>query len=168
MTQQGRRFIGKRRREVDSLEKEYRLLAEEDEVVGRFLLSSGHYKHAVYWFVQAMEKFICSKVYQIGQDDDKELREGTKDHRMDKLLELFVERCTPRDDTVREHVLQQLSEHVLGGIMFGGLHNSLRYPEFDRAGKSFTIREVNADDANFAYDKLQTLKEFLQQMHKLW
>jgi hypothetical protein len=78
-------FIGRLRHEVDSRAAEYQRLAEEDEAVGRLLPAQNRSRHAAYWFVQAMEKVLCSKIFKETRRDSEPSGEEAVDQRRDSL-----------------------------------------------------------------------------------
>ena len=56
--------IGTINREVD-ISYEYYNLALEDEKVAILLKNKGEYRHSIYFFIQAMEKYIKSKIFTL-------------------------------------------------------------------------------------------------------
>jgi hypothetical protein len=58
-------------------------------------------------------------------------------------------------------------QHVLEGVRFGKLHNDLRYPNFSERHESYSMLRVTQKDAAFTYEKLQRLKVFLKDIHRL-
>lgn len=162
-----RRYMGKLRRRVKSPSVESRLFAEDDEKASRWQLEGGFYRHAVYWAIQAMEKYIHARVFAIY--DDTATVERVKDHRLDLLIDFYIETCTPPDEhIVREHVRSQLHCLVLDNVLFAELQNDLRYLHFFRSRNEFAVVEISRCDAEEVLAKLELLKAFLTDMHQTW
>jgi HEPN domain-containing protein len=161
-----RKYIGSLRHNVNDLSDEYLRLATQDEKVGRQLLTEKHYRHAVYFLVQAMEKFTRHKIYALVNPTADYFQRRTRTHNLDELLDFLIE-IVSSDPLVQSQVKKQLTTYVLRGIRFGSLHNNLRYPLYLRKRKSYAMLEVNGNDAEEVLDLLERLKAFLKEINKL-
>ncbi|MFM7885932.1 MAG: hypothetical protein ACKPCM_04410 [Pseudanabaena sp.] len=48
-----------------NVSSEYNRLAREDERIGLILKNKGEYRHSIYFFIQAMEKYVRAKTFSI-------------------------------------------------------------------------------------------------------
>ena len=160
------RFIGRLNYDIQNVADEYRRLAIEDEDVGRFLLANRKYRHAVYCFVQAMEKHVRFKIFTLVSADVEYFRTRTRTHNLDDLLTFLVE-IVSANQLIKEQVGDQLNNFVLEGVRFGKLHNDLRYPFHMERSNSFAMLQIEQDDAELALAKLQKLKVFLRDIDRL-
>ncbi len=160
-------YIGKLRRKVGHLAAEYQRLAEEDEAVGGLLLSQNRHRHAAYLFVQAMEKVLCSCIFQLRNDHST--RERVRHHRLDDLVEALIKCLESREvpEDLRDSLKSQLKSTVLQELKFGDLHNNLRYPRFQANRSSFEILELGLQDADYLLCRLEALKKFAKEITKL-
>ena len=159
-------FIGRREYNVTDLAAEYQALAEGDEKVGQLLIGQGQYRHGLYFLVQAMEKYVRSTIFGLVNPNTNYFRQRTLTHNLDDLL-AFLREIVCSNAELREQVRLQMQDHVLGGVRFGALHNDLRYPNFDDRRGSYFILQVERKDADTVYARLQTLKQFLRDIHQL-
>ena len=58
-----RTYIGRLEHRLSDVAAEYLALAQEDEKVGQLLISQGQYRHAIYFLVQAMEKYVRCTIF---------------------------------------------------------------------------------------------------------
>jgi HEPN domain-containing protein len=158
--------IGRYEYRLNDVAAEYQRLAQEDESVGKSLLAHGHYRHATYFLVQAMEKYVRSAIFGFVNPNTEYFRTRTRTHDLDRLLEFLVE-VVSANPIVQQQVSQQLRDCVLGGIRFGQLHNELRYPSFSERHQSYAVLRITRRDAEIAMERLQTLKQFLRDVHRL-
>lgn len=159
-------FIGRLDRNIHDIAEEYHRLAMEDEEVGRYLLADRKYRHAVYCFVQAMEKHVRFKIFTLVNADHEYFRNQTRTHNLDELLSFLVE-IVSGNRLIQEQVRDQLDSFVLQGVRFGKLHNDLRYPIYLERYNSFAMLQIDRQDAERALEKLEKLKVFLQDIDRL-
>jgi hypothetical protein len=152
--------------DISDVSLEYRNLAEKDEEVGRILLAKGEYKHAVYLFIQAMEKQVRHKIYFHINPLKQEFRDGTKTHNLDMLID-FLLRILNSKPQIQNQVRDQIYKNVLGGIRFGKLHNDLRYPIYFYSRDSFSGLRIDKSDAEEALRILDNLKLYLKDIDKI-
>jgi len=158
--------IGRFNRNVPNIASEYQRLAQEDEEVGLLLVKSQKYRHAIYFFIQSMEKYIRYRIFLLVNAENNYFREKTRTHNVDELLDFLVE-ITSSDPVIRDQIKKQLDDYVLGGVRFGDLHNNLRYPFFSNHHQAYSMLGVGQADASLVHDKLQKLKLFLRDIDKL-
>ncbi|NCC31620.1 MAG: HEPN domain-containing protein [Chloroflexia bacterium] len=158
--------LGRREHRLSDVAAEYLVLAQEDEQVGLLLIRQGQYRHGISFLVQAMEKYVRSTIFGLVNPNTEYFRQRTLTHNLDDLL-AFLREIVCSNAELREQVRLQMQDHVLGGIKFGALHNNLRYPHFDERRGSYFVLQVERNDADTVYARLQTLKQFLKDMHQL-
>lgn len=158
--------IGRRNYNVTNLAAEYLALAQGDEKVGQLLIEQGQYRHGIYFLVQAMEKYVRSTIFGLVNPNTDYFRKRTLTHNLDDLL-AFLREIICSNTELREQVRLQMENHVLGGILFGALHNDLRYPYFDEHRQSYALLSVSHQDADITLERLQMLKQFLKDIHQL-
>lgn len=159
-------LIGRFEYNIAEVADEYRTIAEEDEQAALLLISKGKYRNSVYFLVQAMEKFVRATILGLVNPHTGYFQDRTRTHNLDDLLDFLVE-IISSNSTVQEQVRYQLHSFVLGGIRFGKMHNDLRYPQYSVRYKSYSMLRITAEDADFALQRLQTLKQFLRDIQKL-
>jgi HEPN domain-containing protein len=151
--------IGKFTR-IKNLSEEYQNLAQQDERVGMNLFSTGEYRHATYFLIQAIEKYLKSKIFSIADGGNKYFRESQRHHSVKKAAFSLVEVIT--DKLVREQVRSQLNDFVLYGVHFEDLHNDVRYPHYFAARNLFASLSVSKGDAESVCERLKWVKEFIR------
>jgi HEPN domain-containing protein len=151
---------------ITDVSAEYARLADEDEAAGRFLQSHGHYRHAAYFFIQAMEKQVRAKIFQLVNPDNEYFRECTRTHNVDELLDFLVE-IVGSTPLIREQVKGQLENNVLEGVRFGMLHNDLRYPFYQEKSRAHAVIVIRQQDSEMCCGRLERLKPFLRDIDRL-
>jgi len=124
------------------------------------------YRHATYFAVQAMEKYVRSEIFKRVNAMNEYYQARTRTHDLDVLL-IFLVEIASADETAQAAVRSQLHEHVLENARFGELHNDLRYPMFRRRRNDYGVLVIDADAAAFVLAKLDALKGFMAAMHRL-
>ena len=158
-------YIGKLEIKVNVPES-YKKLATEDEEIGKLLLEKGKYRHAIYFLIQAMEKFVKAKIYTLVNPNLDYFRKRNSSHSLDDSLEFLLE-ILSNDPRVKLQIKDQLYNHVLGSIRFDYLHNNLRYPHYSKRFDSYSVLTVVKRDVEEIYTKLISLQSFLKDVHKL-
>jgi HEPN domain-containing protein len=156
--------IGRFRRNIE-VASEFLQLAQGDEQVGLLLNESGKHRHAMYFLLQAMEKYVRAKIFTLVDGKNAYFRNRHRDHSIEEALEFFVEIVSLNDD-VRKQVREQLDRYVLAGVNFGVLHNDLRYPFYSERFNSYSCLEVTKQDAESLIQRLNFLKRFLQDVDR--
>ena len=159
------KYIG-RRVKTDDVCHVYRKLSEEDEAAGNLLMLQNKYRHACYFYVQAMEKYVRSVIFKKVNAKNEWFIGKTRTHNLDELLDFLIE-IVSTNPTIQAQVKQQLDQFVLKGVRFGQLHNELRYPLFYHKTQQYTLLEITKNDADVCRQKLNDLKRFLQDIGKL-
>ena len=117
--------IGTINREVD-ISYEYYNLALEDEKVAILLKNKGEYRHSIYFFIQAMEKYIKSKIFTLVNPNLEYYINKNKHHSLDYSIEFLIEVISP-DENIRNQVKLYFNKYVFKDLSFRNLHNNLRY-----------------------------------------
>jgi HEPN domain-containing protein len=151
---------------VPNLSSEYLKLAFEDEEAAQYLSANGKHRHAVYFYLQAMEKYVRAKIFHLVNPEPEYFRNRVRTHNLDELLGFLIEICSSKEN-IRSQVKNQLEEYVLGGIKFGMLHNDLRYPFYIEKNHSYFLRLVGKEQSELMREKVRKLKAFLQDLERL-
>lgn len=169
-----RSFVGKWRYGVSDVAKEFLKLGLDDEKAGRVLMKNGQQRQAIYFFVQAMEKFVRFGIFsEVSASDTghdgQTYRERTLTHALDELLAVLLEVFTEAidDPRVSEQIEEQLKTHVLEGERFGQLHNNIRYPRYMWKSGDFSVLQLSDGDVQKVVKKLERLKSFVAGFAKL-
>ncbi len=152
-------------KEVSNVENEYLKLAKEDENVAILLKEAKQYKHSIYFFIQAMEKYIRAKIFSKISPENEYFRDLNKHHSIEKSGTLLIEiYCT--DLNVKIQVKEMFDSAVFGDIYFNKLHNNLRYPFYNHIKQSFFSCYYQEEDCELIEMKLKNLKKFLVDLDK--
>lgn len=151
--------IGRFNHDVDA-SAEYFRLAQEDERISLLLRDAGCHRASIYFVLQAMEKYVRSKVFSIVDPRNEYFRNRHRNHSVEEAVEFLVE-VVSGDSVIRDQVKKQLYEHVLGDIRYNRLHNDLRYPVYFERSNSYSCLELGLQDNDQAVMKLKTLKSFI-------
>ena len=151
--------------EIRNVQEEYLKLAKEDENAAFILKESKQYKHSIYFFIQAMEKYIRAKIFSKISPENEYFRDLNKHHSIETsgafLLDIF---CI--DPNTKSHIKSMFDSAVFGDIYFNQLHNNLRYPFFNPKKKSFFSCNYGKEDCELIEIKLENLKKFLDGLDK--
>ena len=147
------------------MQEEYLKLAKEDENVAFILKETKQYKHSIYFFIQAMEKYIRAKIFSKLSPENEYFRDLNKHHSIETsgafLLDIY---CI--DSNTKKHIKSMFDSMVFGDIHFNKLHNNLRYPFFNPHKKSFFSSNYGKEDCELIEIKLENLKKFLDGLDK--
>lgn len=158
-------YIGKVHHNIN-VANEYKSLAEKDEHVAIFLKSNKEYRHSIYFFVQAMEKYIRSKIFTLVNPNLDYFRKKNQNHSLSNAIEFLIE-IISADSTVQNQIKRQLNEYVFENINFQKLHNNLRYPFYNTKFNSYSSVEFTLNDCEIIQKKLNDLKTYLEQLNRL-
>jgi len=144
-------FIGKRNFISDNTEVAecYILFAKKDEQAAKTLEEQGLFNQAGYFYIQAMEKQVKA---QIGKKVDvtneyfAEQIQKTMGHSLNKSLELLIKLFAGNNDSLYNHLYQQLTEQVFKNVKFNALHNKVRYPTYSSKNKNYTELMLDKKD----------------------
>jgi len=151
--------LGTVRRGVD-VTHEYLRLAREDERAGLLLQEAGHCRHAIYFLLQAMEKYVRARIFQRVDPQNEYFRNQHRNHSVDDAVDFFVQ-VVSADSHVREQIKRQLEQYVYRGIRFNWLHNDLRYPSYSQRDASYACLDLSSDDVKAFVERLNFLKKVL-------
>ena len=157
--------IGTINREVD-ISYEYYNLALEDEKVAILLKNKGEYRHSIYFFIQAMEKYIKSKIFTLVNPNLEYYINKNKHHSLDYSIEFLIEVISP-DENIRNQVKSYFNEYVFKGLSFRNLHNNLRYPFYDRSRGYYNIIKFDIEDCKYIEEMLENLKKYLKDLNRI-
>lgn len=157
--------VGTFRRQVN-VSQEYLALARSDEIAAEKLSQVDCYRQACYFIIQAMEKYIRAKVFGIVNPKLGFFRDENRSHSLDSAIEFLV-KVISSDPVIQQQVLKQLSEYVLGDTKYNHLHNNLRYPVYFSNLDSYSMLDVGRNDYNRLFERLSSLKHFLNDINKL-
>lgn len=152
--------IGQFRRRVD-VSVEYARLAREDEQAANLLAGAGHYREAVYFILQAMEKHLRAKIFTLVNPRNEYFRQANRNHSVEEAARFLVE-VVGGDGHVRAQIQDQLDRCLFAGQNFNLLHNDLRYPAYFDKTVSYSCLDISDRDALVMSNRLAWLKEFLR------
>lgn len=157
--------LGKIRHNID-VSSEYYSLAKKDENVAILLKNNGEYRHSIYFFIQAMEKYIRAKIFTLVNPNIEYFRERNRSHSLDDAI-IFLIDIISTDDNVKQQVNKYFNDYVFENIKFNKLHNNLRYPHYSAKYNSYSNLDFNWNDCDFIEKKLFILKNYLDQLQRL-
>lgn len=157
--------IGTINREVD-ISYEYYNLALEDEKVAILLKNKGEYRHSIYFFIQAMEKYIKSKIFTLVNPNLEYYINKNKHHSLDYSIEFLIEVISP-DENIRNQVKLYFNKYVFKDLSFRNLHNNLRYPFYDRSRGYYNIIKFDIGDCKYIEEMLENLKKYLKDLNRI-
>ena len=157
--------IGTINREVD-ISYEYYNLALEDEKVAILLKNKGEYRHSIYFFIQAMEKYIKSKIFTLVNPNLEYYINKNKHHSLDDSIEFLIEVISP-DENIRNQVKLYFNKYVFKDLSFRNLHNNLRYPFYDRSRGYYNIIKFDIGDCKYIEEMLENLKKYLKDLNRI-
>lgn len=145
---------------------EYKVLAKKDEEVSNFLFKKGEYRHAIYFCIQAMEKYIRSKIFSLVNPNLEYFRNRNRNHSVEDAIEFLLE-IISTDVNFRNNIRQQLFVSILGEINYQQLHNNLRYPFYSKRFDSYSVNTYTIEDYKFVENGLQKLKIYLNDLDRI-
>lgn len=145
---------------------EYEVLAKKDEEVSHLLDKRGEYQHAIYFAVQAMEKYIRSKIFNLVNPNLEYFRNRNRTHSVEDAIEFLLE-IQIQDKVLRNSIREQIFVSILGDINYQHLHNNLRYPFYSQKFESYSIVTYTKKDYEFVENGLQKLKTYLNDLNRI-
>lgn len=158
------KHIGKIKK-ITNIANNYYELALSDEEAGDYLAKGRKYRQAMYFYIQAMEKYIKAKIFSKVNAKIEYFSEKSRHHSINESIKFLVE-VISSDDIVKEQIKQQIETHVLQGIKFNKLHNQLRYPTQTYSGEYICL-EYTQNDCNDIKNALNSLKTYLNNFYKV-
>ena len=143
--------------------QEYARLAREDEAAANILARAGHYRQAVYFVVQAMEKHLRAKIFSIIDPADEQARQENRNHSIEDAVLFLIETIT-RDPSLRSMIREQFENYLFRGLRFNLFHNDLRYPTYFERTSAYACLEISDKDLIVMFDRLDWLKEFMKEL----
>ncbi|MGL5712724.1 MAG: HEPN domain-containing protein [Paraclostridium sp.] len=159
------RYLGSIKTNID-LSYEYIKLAREDESVAILLKNNHEYRHSIYYFIQAMEKYIKSKIFTLVNPNLEYFINRNRHHSLDSSIEFLIE-VISSDETIRNQVKFQFNEYVFKGLNSRSLHNNLRYPFYNDKYRFYTIVNYDKNDCEYIEQMLDNLKKYLEDLNKI-
>jgi hypothetical protein len=156
--------IGKPRHRVD-VSDELQRIAEEDEKSGIVLMESGLYRNAMYFYIQSMEKRVRSQTFKLVDPYNPYWRNINQHHDLYSSVNFLVE-ALGMDTLVAKQVEEMINKYIIGNINFRMLHNNLRYPYFSEKHNTYSCISYYEEDCSSIYDKLNFLKNLLNDLDK--
>ncbi|WP_429168616.1 HEPN domain-containing protein [Aeromonas rivipollensis] len=157
--------VGSFRRQVN-VSQEYLALARSDEVAAEKLSQVDCYRQACYFIIQSMEKYIRAKIFSLVRADVKYFRDENRNHSLDSAIDFLI-KVISSDSIIQQQVSKQLAEYVLVNTKYNHLHNNLRYPAYFSKSDSYYILDVGREDYQTLFNRLSSLKHFLNDINKL-
>jgi hypothetical protein len=157
--------IGSFREFVDA-SAEYARLAREDEAAANTLAEAGHYRQAVYFVVQAMEKHLRAKIFAVSDPANEEVRQANRNHSVEAAASFLVGTLVA-SERLHQLVQEQFERCLFQGLRYNLLHNDLRYPTYFERTHGFACLEVSRSDVIEMFARLDWLKDFMQELNLL-
>jgi hypothetical protein len=158
--------IGTVRKKVDCA-SEFLRLAKEDEAAALLLERSKQYRHAAYFIIQSMEKFVRFEIFKRMNPNNKDTNRMNRSHSVEDAIDILVDIVSRGDTNKREHIATQLRQYVLGDTAYTQLHNNLRYPFFSERQNSYSVVDIGEDDCKTLFRRLNTLKNYLADLVRI-
>lgn len=157
--------VGVFRRQIN-VSQEYLALARSDEIAAEKLSRVDCYRQACYLIIQSMEKYIRAKTFSLVRADLKFFRDENRNHSLDSAIDFLI-KVISSDPIIQQQVSKQLTEYVLVNTKYNHLHNNLRYPAYFSKYDSYSMLDVGREDCQMLFDRLSSLKNFLNDIDKL-
>jgi len=145
---------------------EYYELGKKDEEAANELMKLSLYRHSIYFFIQAMEKYIRSKIFSLVNPNIEYFREKNKNHSLNNAIDFLVE-IINSDNIIRQQIKIQINEFLFENINFQMLHNNLRYPFFNQKYNDYSCIDFTKNDCLMVEKKVLKLKEYLKELDKI-
>jgi HEPN domain-containing protein len=165
MKESGRNKLGHIRHDI-AVSEEYFSLGEKDEEAARILMEHSRYRHSIYFFIQAMEKYIRSKIFSLVNPNIEYFREKNKNHSLDSAID-FLSEIISSDTNIQKQIKTQINDFIFEGINFQLLHNNLRYPFYNAKYNDYSCIDFDKNDCSIVERKVILLKQYLKELDKL-
>lgn len=113
-----------------------------------------------------MEKYIRAKIFSLVRADVKYFRDENRNHSLDSAIDFLI-KVISSDPIIQQQVSKQLAEYVLVDTKYNHLHNNLRYPAYFSKSDSYSMLDVSREDYQMLFNRLSSLKHFLNDINKL-
>src|SRR5216684_947109 len=145
-------------RQCQNVSAEYARLAREDEAAANVLAESGCYRHATYFIVQAIEKHLRAKIFEIADPASEEVRQANRNHSVEDAVSYLV--STFKETSLRMLIQEQFDAFLFRGLRFNLLHNDVRYPTYFEQRATFSCLDIQKEDLIEMFDRVDWLKDF--------
>lgn len=157
--------IGNIKSNID-LSYEYKNLALQDEKVAILLKNNQEYRHAIYFFLQSMEKYIKSKIFTLVNPNLEYFIKKNKHHSLDDSVDFLIE-VISSDENIRNQVKSQFNQYVFKDLNSRNLHNNLRYPFYNEKRGNYVIVNYDKKDCEYIEEMLENLKKYLKDLNRI-
>jgi HEPN domain-containing protein len=160
-------YLGKRNKINSGLgiSEQFLDMAKSDEEAAQLLYKSKHYNHAIYFYIQSMEKyikgFICKKINATNPYFAESLR--NLGHSLDKATDFFIEIVSGNDETLKHQISVQLKQDVFKNIRFSAIYNAVRYPFY--TNNTYTVTEMSKEDCDTLQEIYNSLKKYIKELY---
>jgi hypothetical protein len=148
-----------------NVSQEYASLAKEDEMVANYLKNNKQYRHAIYFNIQAMEKYIRSKIFTKVNPNLEYFRNRNRNHSLNDAIEFLLE-ILGTNEMIKKQIKNQM-DNIFGDINFQFLHNNLRYPFYSEKHNDYSMIDFSLADCQFIENKNNILKKYLSELDRL-
>lgn len=141
-------------------------LSREDEACAGALCEMGRYNQAVYFLIQAVEKYIKHRICRrinVTNPYYAELLRKTG-HSLEQSLTLLIQVEANGDETMEEHMSRQIQEQVLQNVRFSSIYNAVRYPFYHHARKTYAMMQMSRKDYDDVQAMFALLRKYLQEL----
>lgn len=153
----------------NDIASEYLLMAKTDEHAADLLWKNQLYNQSVYFYIQAMEKYlkhyICKKINVLNTYFAEELR--LVGHSLDDAADLYINIMSGNNEALQCQLMTQIKNNIFSNIKFSIVYNAARYPYYNRHTSSYRITKMEDKDCQMLHKMCQSLKDYLEQMHTL-
>ena len=156
--------VGQVRYDVD-LVGELERLAGEDEAAAALLAGAGQHRHAIYFYLQAVEKTVRARIFGIVDPANRHFRDYNRHHSLETSFDFFAQIVSP-DPLKRAAFRERLDRIIPHPTQHESLHNSLRYPWFSEKYENYNVADFSASDSALLRAQFDELKQFLSEMER--
>lgn len=165
-----RKYVGKTSYLSDNYDiaEEYKKIYKEDKSVATLLAKEEKYNQALYFLIQATEKYIkyaiCCKVNVTQVYFAEHLR--SMGHSFDKSIDFLIDCFSGNDSNLKEVISKQFKVDILDNIRFSGLHNDIRYPSYIKKTNSYRTVTISKQDYYNIDEKFNVLIAAIEDLNK--
>ena len=160
----GSERIGQARYAIDVV-YELQHLATEDEAAAKLLRTSGHFRHAIYFYLQAIEKTVRSEIFRIVDPGNAFFRDYNRHHSLKMSFDFFAQ-IVSSDLLKRSELRERLDAVVSPAAQHEALNNGLRYPWFSERFGQHNVSDFDQLDADTVAGSLADLKQVLKEIER--
>ena len=145
-------------------------IAKQDEIAANNLVKCGLFNQAGYFYIQAMEKYIKSRIslwINVMNPFLADEMSKTIGHSLDESLSLLIKVFAGNNELLALQMNQQIFSGILKEIRFEYLHNSLRYPIYIKRYGDYISISLKKSDCEKLHETLQRLKTYLDGLNRM-